>query len=166
MVSFALRFVGNTLPLAYDLSVIGESMLPGFPFPFPLPVPPPVLIAQATQLPQGFDPAACLLYTAKYCFSQPLIPVLLIDGECPSGFFKSKGYCIPLTRDVPGVIPVFTREIPPPCPSGFYRNNGYCQVTPGTKKSALPMFGEECPLGFYREKRYCIKSCTPYTLRR
>jgi hypothetical protein len=147
------------LCLRYDLLIVDSFMLL-----VPPPAsPPPVLIAQAVQLLQNFDPRACLIYTAKYCFSQPLIPVLLIGDVCPSGFFASKGYCIPLTRDVPGVIPVFTREIPPNCPPGFYRNNGYCQVTPGTRKSALPMFGEECPLGFYREGHYCIKACTPYT---
>ena len=111
----------------------------------------------------NFDPKSCLIYTDKYCFSQPLIPVLLIKNQCPSGFFRSQGYCIPLARTIPGVIPVFTREIPPSCPPGFYRNHGYCQVTPGTKKSALPIFGDKCPLGFYREGDYCIKSCTPYT---
>ena len=117
----------------------------------------------AQLLAPDFDPKSCLVYTDKYCFSQPLIPVLLIGDLCPSGFFSSKGYCIPLNRNIPGVIPVFTREIPPKCPPGFYRNNGYCQITPGTKKSALPRLADECPLGFYRESSYCIRACTPYT---
>ena len=115
--------------------------------------------ALVVQLPQESQSNVCPTYADKLCFSQPLAPVLLINKDCPTGFFPSHGYCIPLTSNIPGVIPVFAREIPAECPPGFVRSNGYCQISPGNKYTVLPIIGKECPLGFFRSGQYCFRSC-------
>ena len=121
-------------------------------------IPLPFFLADNTTLQQK-----CLDYASKICFSQPLIPVLLIKGhKCPTGFFASEGYCVPLNRDILGVIPIYNQERPKTCPVGFWRNGDYCQTSPGTNKAALPRMGDFCPLGFYESGDYCFKTCTQY----
>lgn len=102
----------------------------------------------------------------RYCFAQPLVPVLLINKSCPSGFFASEGYCIPLNihaAGTPGVIPVYTREVPKSCPTDFYRNGDYCQTIRNSKKAAIPSLSGKCPLTYYQLGDYCFDTNARYT---
>ena len=45
------------------------------------------------------------------------------DGNCPSGYYRSGGFCAPLNRDSRPAVP---RPAGASCPSGWYASGGAC----------------------------------------
>tara|TARA_A100000164_G_C21863027_1_gene751114 strand:+ start:1027 stop:1422 length:396 start_codon:yes stop_codon:yes gene_type:complete len=111
------------------------------------------------QIPTSVNQNTCSEYANTYCIDQPLVPIVKLTEKCPNGFFASGGYCVPLTEDVMGIIPIFDGKLPEECPVGYSKNKGYCQTAPNIKKNAIPLIGEICPRGYFKNKSFCFKNC-------
>ena len=72
-------------------------------------------------------------------------------GTCPSGFYTSGKYCIPIKDDA---HPAMQRA--GQCPSGYYTSGKYCVAT---RKDAPPAVQKNgtCPSGYYTSGSYCLK---------
>ena len=110
-------------------------------------------------VPLNVNEKSCSEYASKYCVNQTLVPIVQVSDKCPSGFYSNNGYCMPLTNDVMGVIPIYDGQLPNKCPIGYRNNRGYCQSSPNLKQSALPMIGEKCPRGYRKNQGFCFKLC-------
>tara|TARA_Y100001978_G_C23590809_1_gene383777 strand:- start:138 stop:521 length:384 start_codon:yes stop_codon:yes gene_type:complete len=110
-------------------------------------------------VPLNVNEKSCSEYASKYCLNQTLVPIVQVGDKCPSSFYSNNGYCMPLTNDVMGVIPIYDGQLPNKCPIGYRNNRGYCQSSPNLKQNALPMIGEKCPRGYRKNQSFCFKLC-------
>lgn len=72
-------------------------------------------------------------------------------GTCPSGFYSSGKYCVPIKDDGK---PAMLRG--GQCPSGHYSSGKYCVANSKESRPAVPKNGT-CPSGYYTSGSYCIK---------
>ena len=95
------------------------------------------------------------------CQLQPLVPIIKVGVDCPFGFLNTKDspYCVPINKDVLGVIPVYSKTLPKDCPPGYRKNRGYCQATAEVFKNAIPKIGLKCPKKYYSNNAYCFEIC-------
>ena len=95
------------------------------------------------------------------CQVQPLVPVIKSGAECPFGFLDSKNsaYCVPISHEILGVIPVYSNTLPKKCPPGYRKNRGYCQATSKIFKNAIPKIGDKCPKKYYSNNEFCFEVC-------
>jgi hypothetical protein len=72
-------------------------------------------------------------------------------GTCPSGFYSSGKYCVPIKDDGK---PAMLRG--GQCPSGHYSSGKYCVANSKESRPAVPK-NEICPSGYYISGSYCMK---------
>lgn len=77
------------------------------------------------------------------------------EGTCPSGFFSSGKYCVPIKDDAK---PAMSRA--GQCPSGYYSSGNYCVAVRRDAPVAVPKDGP-CPSGHYASGSYCVSQKTP-----
>ena len=79
---------------------------------------------------------------------QPLPKV----GSCPSGFYPSDKYCVPLKdKSKPAMLRGGQ------CPTGYYTSGKYCVAMSEKSKPAIPKDGL-CPTGYYASGGYCVQA--------
>jgi hypothetical protein len=85
---------------------------------------------------------------ASVAIAQEALPKV---GTCPSGFYASGKYCVPIKDDGK---PAMLRG--GQCPSGYYSSGKYCVANSKDSRPAVPKSGG-CPSGYYTSGSYCLK---------
>lgn len=76
-------------------------------------------------------------------------------GQCPTGFYSSGKYCIPIKDDDK---PAMMRA--GQCPTGYRTSGKYCVAT-STKSGEAILKKGQCPNGYFTSGAYCVKQPGP-----
>jgi hypothetical protein len=90
----------------------------------------------------------CLLISTGEAHAQTALPK---EATCPSGFYTSGKYCVPIKDDAK---PAMLRG--GQCPSGYYSSGKYCVAQRKDAPPAVPKNGP-CPNGYYTSGAYCLQ---------
>ena len=90
----------------------------------------------------------CLLVCIGKAHAQTSPPK---EGTCPSGFYTSGKFCIPIRDDA---NPALLRA--GQCPSGYHTSGKYCVAQRKDAPPAVPKSGP-CPSGYYTSGANCLR---------
>lgn len=74
------------------------------------------------------------------------------DGACPSGFYSSGKYCVPIKDES---RPAMMRA--GQCPTGYRTSGKYCVAMSKSAREAISKNGA-CPPGYFSSGSYCLKN--------
>jgi len=82
-------------------------------------------------------------------------PIPRQGDSCPTGTYKSGGYCKPFKSSENEAI---IQKSGDDCPTGFYKTGSYCKRISSSDREALPReSGKDCPSGWRKSGGYCVK---------
>ena len=82
------------------------------------------------------------------CGVQTLTPVIKVSEKCPQGYRSSGGYCIPISKNINPLIPIFDGKKVVKCPLGYKKTRGYCQSIKSIKINSIPRIGGHSPSNY------------------
>jgi hypothetical protein len=77
-------------------------------------------IASSIASPVAALTALVMLFVLTPAAAAPLIPAVK-SAQCPFGYMQSGGYCMPMSRPAPAVVPKVGK-----CPRGYARSGNSC----------------------------------------
>ena len=85
-------------------------------------------------------------------------PVPRVDGDCPTGTYRSGDYCKQSTSSQKRGENIIVKS-GKDCPGGFYSSgSSYCKQFSSSDKTVVPReSGAKCPVGWYKSRGYCTK---------
>lgn len=82
-------------------------------------------------------------------------PIPQVDGDCPTGTYRSGDYCKPVKSNSDQVI---IQKRGSDCPTGFYSHGNYCKRIQSSNRHAIPKDeGKNCPTGWRKSGNYCVE---------
>jgi hypothetical protein len=98
---------------------------------------------------------SCLICLVATTTALAQSPIPRQGDSCPTGTYKSGGYCKPFKSNSDQVI---IEKSDSKCRTGFYKSGSYCKRMSSSDKEALPReSGKKCPTGWRKSGGYCVR---------